>query len=88
LVRGVSRRSGRGLAARRKQPPERRLCGSVPRDGHKALSGTAFTEVRAGDDPENEPPMTEKEVSKDQYASVLREGFGTEGIGDVQSRLC
>jgi N-hydroxyarylamine O-acetyltransferase len=45
--------------------------------GHKALSGTTFTEVRADDGP-SEPSVTEEEVSEEQYASVLREEFGIE----------
>jgi N-hydroxyarylamine O-acetyltransferase len=44
--------------------------------GHKALSGTTLTTVRAGDD--EEPSVTEEEVSEEQYASVLREEFGIE----------
>lgn len=41
--------------------------------GHKALSGTTFTEVRVGDDPE--PSVTEEEVSEDRYPAVLQEEF-------------
>ncbi|MFB6280161.1 MAG: arylamine N-acetyltransferase [Salinibacter sp.] len=44
--------------------------------GHKALSGTTLTTVRAGDG--EEPSVTEEEVSEEQYASVLREEFGIE----------